>query len=293
MTPSRKKRTPPRRDRPNRGGGTKAVASSGRRRNGAGPIDLAVDVARKLGKVSGATVKEGLETARRIARSSETTVLGAVERGVDTAYMVIEEYMLRGRRAAGRYHERKNGGDTMGDEQRGADWSSMFSPSWFMAPWMATMRMWTDAMSQMVPGGPAASRAWMDQMMTMAAPWWGAGAALAPRLSFEVMSANPAEVSATIDPLAYFTPLTVGAMKSTAQPDGPSISDVSITSSAGHVCVHVTVPDGLPKGTYSAQVNDESGIRRGQVTLELKAPAGAPSSGRPSGKSPGKSSGTP
>ena len=78
---------------------------------------------------------------------------------------------------------------------------------------MATMKMWTDTMSQMAVGGPTASRAWLDQMMAMGAPWWGAGASLAPRVSYEVSSTAPAEVSATLDPMAYFTTLSVEALK--------------------------------------------------------------------------------
>lgn len=280
MTPARRKRPAPERDHPKRGDGTtrSAGAKGGRT---AFSIDAAVgegiDVARRFARTGEATVEEGLDTARRIARESEAAVKGVVERGVDTAYMVIEEYMLRGRKAAGRHHERKNGSETMADKQpNGNDWMAAMGPmAPLMGPFMATMKMWTDTMAQMAPGGPAAGRAWMEQMMAMGAPWWGAGAPLAPRLSYEVSSAAPAEVSATIDPMGYFAKLTIDALKPAGDSKHAPIKDVGITAASGHVCVRVSVPDGQPTGRYTGLVNDDTGARRGEVTLELKARAGA------------------
>ena len=49
-----------------------------------------------------ATLGEGLRTAQRLAAVSDAAVQGAVECGVRTAYTVIDEYMRRGREAAGR-----------------------------------------------------------------------------------------------------------------------------------------------------------------------------------------------
>jgi len=258
MTPARRKRPTPERDSPKRGGGVPRSASAARGSSRSFSIDDAVS--------------EGFETARRIARASEDTVKDVIDRGVDTAYMVIEEYMLRGRKAAGRHHERKNGSGTMGTQPpHENDWTSAFGPtSPLMAPWIASMKLWTDAMSQMTPGS-----AWMEQMMAAGAPWWGAGAALSPRLSFEVSSADPAEISATLDPMAYFAKLSVQALVPADDTTGDAIKDVGISSASGHVCVRVTVPAGQATGRYQSEIRDEQGMRRGGVTLVLKTPAGA------------------
>lgn len=269
MTPARRKRPAVEQDHPKRDAGVSRSAGSGRGPSRGFSIDDAMG--------------EGFETARRIARASEETVKDVVDRGVDTAYMVIEEYMLRGRKAAGRHHERKNGSGTMGDgppHDHENDWMSAYGPmapfmAPFMAPWVASMKLWTDSMAQMMPGGPAAGRAWMEQMMATGAPWWGAGAALAPRLSYEVSSAEPAEVSATLDSTAYFAKLSVHALVPCGDIKGEAIKDVGISSASGHVCVRVTVPAGQASGRYHGQIHDEHGTRRGEVTLELKTRAGA------------------
>ena len=152
MTPARRKRPAPVRDHPKRGDGSTRSAGAGKGGRTAFSIDAAVgegiDAARRFARTGEATVEEGLDTARRLARESEATVKGVVERGVDTAYMVIEEYMLRGRKAAGRHHEKKNGSAPVADKQPyGNDWMAAMGPmAPLMGPFMASMKMWTGSL---------------------------------------------------------------------------------------------------------------------------------------------------
>ncbi len=282
MTPPRRKRPVPPRDHPNRGNGMTGRPGPYAGNNGGAPLGDPAELALRIAKAAESTVVGGIRTARKIVETSETTVFDAVERGVETAYTVIEEYMSRGRLAAGRHHQRHNGSSPMADKPPyTGGGASPFGPMGpFMEPWIATARMWAEAMSQLAPGGAAGGRNWMDQMMAAAPPWWGPAGALAPRLSYEVSSALPAEISATLDPAAYFGRLTVGALTPAGDATYPPIIDVGITSASGHVCVRVAVPDGQPTGDYSAQIQDDAGAKRGQVDLKLKTPAGAPAGGQ-------------
>src|SRR5437879_799582 len=93
-----------------------------------------------------------------------------LERGVETAYMVVEEYLLRGRQAAGRRSNSANSanGDGHGRPDMSNDKPGNSHPNsnqWgqlppMMMPFMQMMRMWTDGMSQLVPGGGMAAD-WM------------------------------------------------------------------------------------------------------------------------------------
>src|SRR5262249_16748198 len=97
----------------------------------------------------GAVFDEGMATAVRMAESAGATMQDAVERGVDTAYTVIEDYMRRGQQAAGRYRDRTQGERAM----NGDNYSNGYGPMGaMMEPWMQAMRMWTQTMSAFVPG---------------------------------------------------------------------------------------------------------------------------------------------
>src|SRR5262245_43519974 len=61
-------------------------------------------------------VDQGLETARLMVTVADAAVKGAVERGVDTAYTVIDDYMTRGRNAAGNRSQWTDGRDDMSQD---------------------------------------------------------------------------------------------------------------------------------------------------------------------------------
>ena len=115
---------------------------------------------------------KGIRTAQRAAHAANAAATGAVERGVETAYTVIDDYMMRGRQAANRHQER-NGRPGMNDEQQryGPSWGAGAGPmSPVMAPWFQMMRLWTDAMTAFVGGGGGPAGDFMQRMMGSPTP---------------------------------------------------------------------------------------------------------------------------
>ena len=225
------------------------------------------------GYTVGAMVDESVRTAMRAVEAADATVRGAVERGVDTAYMVIEEYMLRGRQAAGRNHQRRNGGKDMNDDRQngggfggngfGAGPWSAINP--LMAPWMQMMRMWTDSMAALMPGGTgAAATDWMNQFIPGAAAW----SAARPAVAVHVTSENPVEVSASVDAGAEYATLSVAALQHSSG-NGTSITGITAECTPSRIRLVVDVPKGQATGHYSGHIIDSSGANRGLVQLEV------------------------
>src|SRR6185436_16198621 len=105
-------------------------------------------------------VDQGFRTARLMARVADATVKGAVERGVDTAYAVIDEYMTRGRNAADRRSQSTDGRNGMSQDPQ-------FSTPWgpgsdLLAPWWQMMRIWAEGMAAFMPGGAGPATAWAN-----------------------------------------------------------------------------------------------------------------------------------
>jgi hypothetical protein len=224
----------------------------------------------------GGIVDESVKTAMRAVEAGNATVRGAVERGVDTAYMVIEEYMLRGRQAAGRNHERRNGRHEMNDERQsgngpsngayaGGPWAAM-NP--MMAPMMQMMRMWTDTMSSFMPGANGIATDWMNQFMPGAAMWGGTASARAC-VAVQVSSPYPVEVKADFDSGAEYSMLTAEPLKLVGAAEG-SLA-VTLKCSPGLVKIGVSVPAGQVGGRYSGAVNDASGVKRGEIVVDIEA----------------------
>jgi hypothetical protein len=243
---------------------------------------------------------EGFAAARRFVEGADFGVRGAVERGVETAYLVIDEYMRRGREAAGRYYERTtgsngtggtNGSDAMNDRTKfDADWTrTMAQVPPFLAPWMLAQRMWMDAFASWIPAGQALSRAWLYPMMPGGSFWpWMPSPS---RISYQVQSSQPAEVSATVDFVAPQDRLSVGDLKPTGEgAAGPAIRSVGIAlASAGHVRITVNVPPGQAAGTYVGEIHDDRGNKRGTVTVVVGA--AREGAGKPSGRGGGRGRG--
>ena len=235
----------------------------------------------------GAVVDESVKTAMRAVEAVNETARGAVERGVDTAYMVIEEYMLRGRQAAGRNHQRRNGRHDMNDDRQnggGFGGSGIGVGPWgaitpLLAPWMQMMRMWTDSMTAFFPGGSGVATDWMNQFIPGAAAWSGAR----PAVSVYVTSPSPVEVSATLDAGAEYAMLSVEPLAHSSG-KGPSITDITAECTPSRIRLIVDVPSGQPIGCYSGSLIDNSGAKRGTVQLEVYARRGkaAPATARKS-----------
>lgn len=225
----------------------------------------------------GGIVDESVKSAMRAVEAADATVRGAVERGVDTAYMVIEEYMLRGRQAAGRNHERRNGRHEMNEERQGASNTSNggFGGAWgamnpMMAPWMQMMRMWTESMSSFMPGANGMGADLMGQFMPGSAMWMGAAAARAS-ISVQVTSPYPVEVKADFDTGAEYSMLTAEPLKVTGHGDATLV--VALRCAPGLVRVGVTVPSGQAAGRYIGAVTDANGLRKGEITVDVESPA--------------------
>jgi len=250
-------------------------ARSGPIRNKAVPASL--HSTRDAGLSVGGIVDESVKTAMRAVEAADATVRGAVERGVDTAYMVIEEYMLRGRQAAGRNHERRNGRHEMNDERQGSSGSAngAFGGPWaamnpMMGPWMQMMRMWTDSMTSFMPGANGIASEWMSQFMPGAPMWGGMGASRAC-VAVQVASPYPVEVKADFDSGAEYSVLTADALELAG--GGETSLAATLTCSPGLVKIGITVPEGQAGGRYSGAVKDASGIKRGEITVDVDAPA--------------------
>jgi len=229
------------------------------------------------GLTVGAIVDESVKTAMRAVEAADATMRGAVERGVDTAYMVIEEYMLRGRQAAGRNHERRNGRHEMNDERNGGSNSSnggFGAGPWgamnpMMAPWMQMMRMWTEGMSSFMPGANGLATEWMSQFMPGATMW--AGPSARASIAVQVTSPYPIEVKADFDAGAEYSMLTAEPLRMRSDEDATLA--VTLKCAPGLVRIGVTVPSGQAGGRYSGAVNDASGVKRGEITVDVESTA--------------------
>jgi hypothetical protein len=224
----------------------------------------------------GGIVDESVKNAMRAVEAADATVRGAVERGVDTAYMVIEEYMLRGRQAAGRNHERRNGRHEMNDERQGASGyqNNGFGGPWgvmnpMMAPWMQMMRMWTENMSSLMPGANGIAADFMSQFMPGAAMWGGAAARSS--ISVQVSSPYPVEVKADFDAGSEYSMLTADPLKISGGEDATLTA--TLKCSPGLVRISLTVPSGQAGGRYTGAVHDAAGVKRGEITVEVTSSA--------------------
>jgi hypothetical protein len=218
----------------------------------------------------GAVIDEGIATAFRMAGDAGATMQGAVERGVDTAYTVIEDYMRRGQQAAGRYRDRTQGERTM----NGDNYSNGYGPNAYgpmgamMAPWMQAMRMWTETMSAFIPGGAAMGTEWMNAFtppMSGAQPQSG--------VAVRVASGTPAEVSIDLDPRAYCVPLKAAPLVHATSPGtAPALVAVDLQYVDNRCRVTITVPNDQPTGLYSGAILDNAGLQRGMLRVILDGP---------------------
>jgi hypothetical protein len=212
----------------------------------------------------GTVVDEGIRTAFRTVQANDATIRGAVERGVDTAYTVIEEYMLRGRQAAGRHHERKNGSSDMGDDRnyRRNGWTSGGDYPPLLEPWMQMMRMWTDSMAAFMPGPAGFPNPFAPR---------GSSSGAKATVSVQVASRQPAEVVVDIDPGYERATLTAEPLLHVERALGARIVDFTVECRDGHVRVHLSAADNQPGGTYEADLRGTDGVRRGTVRVDIQA----------------------
>jgi hypothetical protein len=212
----------------------------------------------------------GLKTARLVVEAAAEPVLGAAERGVQTAYTVLDEYLARGKEAAKRYEMPTSGGPDMSDQRQfNGMWNAWGPMGPMMAqaagPWMQVARMWTDSMAQFVPGGQAAVNQWMAMWPGMP----GATASTAgARAGVRVASARPTTVQVSLAPDAEYMTLSAAPVAAS----GDALGGVTLSTVEGRLLVSVVVADSQAAGTYRGPIVDGGGNPRGELTVDI-APA--------------------
>ncbi len=168
---TRLKRPTPARQAPLRRPPLGLPASMGATLNGAlsGALDAARDSGQALSSGLGAAVRQGLDSGQAVGGAVEAGVQGFVERGVNTAYQVIEAYMQRGQQAAQRLSpqgpEPARHGLAADAANAASAWAQNLagplgqSASSLAGPWMQLARAWVDGLSTLAPmAGQVAGR---------------------------------------------------------------------------------------------------------------------------------------
>jgi hypothetical protein len=237
-------------------------------------------------------VQEGFRTAQHAFEAATDPVLGVAERGVHTAYAVIDDYLARGRAAAERQKPHMNGRNSMngngydGNGTQGwgpwgpmnnpftAPFTSQMTPPFMtplMAPWVQMMRMWGEAMSAFVPGGAQA----MNQMM---GAWGGVMGVGGTHCAVSVASRMPTRVIVHVEPGTRLETLRAEELRPGAGTAGLAFAGASLSTQDGRLTADIRVPADQPPGTYVAQIVDEGRYGRGTITVELHATAEPPPS---------------
>jgi hypothetical protein len=188
----------------------------------------------------------------------------AVQRRVNGAYTLIDDYVRRGREAAALHGNAATGRADMNEYRynMGNPWGPMWP---FIAPWLQAMQMWSGAMSGFQPGS---SRPYPYGAETYDPR--GMGVPMLPKVSVKVKSDYLTEVTACVAPGAdacarlLADPLTIPGA-----PDVPPLTAISIECEPGHVRVRVTVPTDQPAGRYGGLIKDGTGCPRGDIVIEI------------------------
>jgi hypothetical protein len=158
------------------------------------------------------------------------------------------------------------------NENRGYEngWSSQqWGPmSAMMAPWMPMMRMWQESMSAFTQGTPMAS---MTEWMNAFTPGAGFGRPGSVCVAVQLSSQTPATVRVELDGGAETMKLSAAPLQHASSRTAPSLVGVRFDTQNGAPRVSVTIPSDQPGGTYRGQVQDDTGVRRGQLTVEVQA----------------------
>jgi hypothetical protein len=209
-------------------------------------------------------VDQGVKTARMMARVADATVKGVVERSVDTAYTVIDDYMARGQNAAGRRSQWTDGRNGMSQDPQ---FSTPWGPSSdLLAPWWQMMRMWAEGMAAFMSPGPAT--AWLNAFVPGGTGWAGSPSSAA-RVEVRVSSKRVAVVTVSLHPGADSMQLTADPPVATRNAKKPSPLDITFECLPGLVRVSVTVPDDLPADSYTFTIRDRDHNERGELRVDV------------------------
>jgi len=198
---------------------------------------------------------------------TSSSAKGPLERGIRTAYDVIEEYMRRGYEAAGNnQHQSDMRGQMNYNRTNYNSWQNPWGPMGMLTEqWLMAMRTWTDVMSAFVSGCPP-QQAWNP------AGTCRPNEATVPTVSVEVTSQRPTEVTANLSPCADVIELAADSLQA-AGFDAPPIKHVSIVREPGRVRVRVRVAADQPAGCYRGAIRNKADTCIvGELTVRINEP---------------------
>ena len=188
----------------------------------------------------------------------------AVSDGVKLAYRVAEEQIRLGQRVAQQINERTYGLGSMGSDMREVT-------DRMMRGWMDLSALWLEMLGTLVGSvRPAAAGS---------AESTGHGRA---RVSLDIASSQPAQVTLEIEPEAEREQLTVYELRC-PETRNPPLTDVGLeTAKYGRgLQLRLRVPATQPPGLYSGVVVDGTGNVRGTLSVRIGEAPRAPSPAEP------------
>lgn len=200
----------------------------------------------------------------------------ALERGVRTAYTVIDEYMRRGYEDARKQRtSESSSGENMSQSKNNPypnnPWVSFGMP---MNMWMNAMRAWSEAWMTMMPNmmPPGMMPPWMMPGFPGAAMGYGASPATAG-YRINVSSSSAAAVSASLNlmPGADCRGLRLGVLRPEQGQATPPIASIS-PDSQGTLSISINVPAKQEAGRFFADVLSPDGALTGRFSLDIDFP---------------------
>lgn len=300
---TRVRRPAPHRQAPERRPPLGLPPSMGATLNGA--LGAALDSSQALGSGLGAAVRQSLDTGRAMSDAAEATMQGFVERGVNTAYQVIDEYMRRGQEAAQRFSPPGFGSAGPGYASPGfaADvagaWAQNLAgplgqaASSMAVPWAQLLRAWADGLATMSPmagqatGWPPATGASVSASASAQAPTAGSSAAspgatasaAGPRakITVECIARQPAEMAVSLEPGADLAALHARWSCEGVGAVGPG--DVIVYSEPGHVHVRLALCEQSVPGRHVAALVDGQDQEWGSLSVRIAQDCAGDASG--------------
>lgn len=261
------------------------------------PLGLPVSVS--------AAMQQGLDGSRAVAGAAEAGMQGFVERGVDTAYTVIDAYLRRGQQAAQRVSPgapetagplsglaglgRLGGLGGLGATLAASTpWGATASS--ITGPWLQLLRAWADALATLGPlagragaglgdalppgfmaAGEAAHASVTGSEAAVAAPAAAPMAAAGPRakVTIELVSRRTAEVAVSLEPGADLAALQADWLTPPAGPAAAAPGSLTLYNEPGHVHLRLALADPPPPGRHEAHVTDSLGQAWGSVVVTI------------------------
>lgn len=206
--------------------------------------------------------------------AAEAGAQGFVERGVDTAYTVIDAYLRRGQQAAQRQQPFEAQGaarpfvapDPLSAWPKGVSAALGQTASSIAGPWLQLARAWVDGLAALAPLAGRMGAA-VDPAGTAASR-----AAAGPRakVTIEFVSRRLAEVEVSLEPGADLVNLHAAWSRDGQPATAPG--ELVFHSAPGHVHVRVAVSDAASTGRHHAAVVDGGGQVWGSAAIKIASP---------------------